>query len=260
MPTNTSNYRTKKTVSIITISQLNRFTCLLNLYELIKLQTYTNIIEWVIVEGSRSKEDGEKNKENIQKLIDFSQIKIVYVEYTGLFLSDLRNLGNNTCSGKIIVCMDDDDYYPPERVSHAVERLKRSSCLIAGCSDIYIYEYFMNKLYKSKGFHRYHSTNNCMAFKREYLRNHQHEEGLKMAEESSFTNYFTEPMVQLDSQKCIILSSHNKNTVSKRKFCMDTSNGIEPYCTIYHEVNSHPITTYIPSEIFTRMKDIFCTA
>jgi len=263
--TKNSNRIQPKTVSIITISQLSRVDCLLNLYELIKLQTYTNITEWVIVEGSSYKEDGEKNKENINTLLKIhskinptacihSQIKIVYVEYTGLLLSDLRNIGNNKCSGKIIVCMDDDDYYPPERVSHAVTALKKSPCLIAGCSDMYMYEYFMNKLYKFKRFHPYHSTNNCMAFKREYLRNHKHAEGLKWGEETSFTNNFTEPMIQLDSQKCIIVSSHNMNTFSKRKFCVDSSNGSYPYL---YEVNRYPITTYIPSEIFKKMKAIF---
>ena len=256
------NSRIKKTVSIITITQLNRFNCLLNLYELIKLQIYTNITEWVIVEGSSSKKDGEKNKENINTLLKthynlmciHSQIKIVYVEYTGLPLSDLRNIGNNKCSGNIIVCMDDDDYYPPERVSHAVKSLNNSPYLIAGCSDIYMYEYFMGKLYKFKGFHRNHSTNNCMAFKREYLQNHKHAEGLKMAEELSFTNNFTEPMVQLIPQKCIIVSSHNINTYNKRALCVGGSTGLNPYL---YEVNKHPITNYIPSEIFKKMKTIF---
>ena len=259
MPKNSNK---KTSVSIITISQLNRMNCLLNLYELIKLQTYTNITEWVIVEGSSSKKDGDKNKENINTLLKkhsnlmciHSQIKIVYVEYTGLLLSDLRNIGNNKCSGNIIVCMDDDDYYPPERVSHAVKSLNNSPCLIAGCSDVYMYEYFMGKLYKFKGFHRNHSTNNCMAFKREYLQNHKHDEGLKMAEEKSFTNNFTEPMVQLISHKCIIVSSHNINTYNKRGLCVGGSIGVNPYL---YEVNNHPITNYIPPEIFTQMKNIF---
>lgn len=117
------------------------------------------------------------NPENLVKM------EIIYLEYSGKKLSDLRNLGNTTCKGDIIVCMDDDDYYPPERVSSAVESLKNSSALLAGCSDIYLYEYFMGKLYKFKGFHAKHSTNNCMAFKREYLRNHAHQTGLDMAEE-----------------------------------------------------------------------------
>ena len=250
-------------VSIITVSQLNRYDCLLNLYELIKLQTYTHITEWVIVEGSRLEEDGEKNKENINKLLqihsenfEFSKIQIVYLEYTGLSLSDLRNLGNNKCSGDIIVCMDDDDYYPPERISHAVETLRKSTYLIAGCSGIYMYEYFMGKLYKFNRFHKNHSTNNCMAFKREYLLNHKHAEGLTMAEESSFTNDFTEPMIQLNPLKCIIVSSHTMNTFNKRKLCVGASTGIY---THLREMNKYPITHYIPSERFTKMENIFCT-
>jgi len=244
--------------SIITVNQLVRSDCLLNLYELIKLQTYKNIIEWVIVEGSKTKEDAEKNKQHIMKLIDMNKdqlnIKIIYVEYSGKALSDLRNIGNNKCSGDIIVCMDDDDYYPAERVSHAVDALQKSNALLAGCSDIYLYEYFMGKLYKFKGFHDKHSTNNCMAFKKEYLKNHAHESGLLMSEEKSFTNNFTEPMVQLDSKKCIIVSSHDFNTFNKRELCIGGSYGINP--TLY-EVTDHPITSYIQPSIFNRMKSLF---
>jgi len=259
-----SNKKTKITkiqpsASIITISQLIRHECLLNLYELIKLQTYKNIIEWVIVEGSQIKEDSEINKNKINDLIKFhnenkSNMNIVYVEYTGKKLSDLRNLGNNTCKGDIIVCMDDDDYYPIERVSHAVESLQKSNALIAGCTDIYLYEYFMDKLYKFKGFHSNHSTNNCMAFKKEYLKNHKHDSGLIMSEEKSFTNDFTAPMVQLDAKKCIIVSSHNFNTFNKREICVGGSIGIN---TSLNEITDHPITLYIPPLIFNKMKSLF---
>ena len=244
----------KSTVSIITITQLKRFNCLLNLYELIKLQDYKNIIEWVIVEGSKNIEDAKTNSNNIQELKKKSIININYVEYTGKKLSELRNLGNNTCIGDIIVCMDDDDYYPVERVSHSVESLEKSSALIAGCTDIYMYEYFMGKLYKFKGFHDKHTTNNCMAYKKQYLINHRHLDGLDMAEEKSFTNDFTEPMVQLNSKKCIIVSSHDYNTFNKREICVGGSLGVNP--SLY-EVNDNPITNYIPIDIFTRMNNLF---
>ena len=257
---------TKKrtSASIITISQLIRYDCLLNLYELIKLQTYKNIVEWVITEGSKTKEDATKNKINVNKLIEehskskFSYIKIVYLEYSSISdkniaLSDLRNFGNSRCTGDIIVCMDDDDYYPTERVQHAVESLENSPCQIAACSDIYLYEYFMGKLYKFKGFHQNHGTNNTMAYKKEYLRNHRHQPGLIMAEEKSFTNDFTSPMVQLNSKKCIIVSSHNFNTFNKREICVGGTIGIN---TSLFEVD-HSITSYIPEDIFNRMKSLF---
>jgi glycosyltransferase involved in cell wall biosynthesis len=251
----------KSSVSLITVNQLVRHQCLLNLYELIKLQTYKNIIEWVIVEGSKNYDDSVINKNlitnfiNEHKLSPYNYINIIYLEYNKTdALSDLRNRGNNACSGDIIVCMDDDDYYPSDRVSHAVESLDKSSCLIAGCSDIYMYEYFMGKLYKFKGFHQKHSTNNCMAFKREYLKNHKHDSGLIMSEEKSFTNDFTEPMVQLISKKCIIVSSHDFNTFNKRELCIGGTIGVNP--SLY-EVTDHPITNYIPPDIFKRMKSIF---
>ena len=54
-------------VSLITVTQFARYECLQTLYDLIQLQTYNHILEWVIVEGSRNPEDGLKNKMNIQK-------------------------------------------------------------------------------------------------------------------------------------------------------------------------------------------------
>ena len=66
-------------------------------------------------------------------------------EYENLKLSELRNKGNKVCKGDITVCMDDDDYYPNDRVSHAVEKLSSSKAKIAGCSGVLIYDYFLEK-------------------------------------------------------------------------------------------------------------------
>ena len=257
-----SKTRIKKknsSVSIVTITQYIRFNCLLNLYELIKLQTFKNIIEWTIVEGSKNTDDGLKNKNQILEFIEQNNnnnFKFNYIEYTGKKLSDLRNLGNTSCIGDIIVCMDDDDYYPSERVSSAVEALDNSPYLIAGCSDIYLYEYLLDKLYKFKGFHQYHSTNNCFAFKKEYLLNHKHDSGLIMSEEKSFTNEFKEPMIQLNSKKCIVVSSHNFNTFNKRELCIGGSVGINP-TLVEINLDSDNIYNYIPEYFYNKMKSIF---
>ena len=271
-PTNYSVVKRKSfesKVSLITVTQFARFECLQTLYDLIQLQTYNHILEWVIVEGSSNPEDGLKNKINVQTLINYHynknndnkiarKFEIVYINYSGQKLSDLRNLGNESCKGDIIVCMDDDDYYPPERVQHAVESLENSPCLIAGCSDIYMYEYFLERLYKCKGFHQYHSTNNVMAFKREYLQKYRHAPGLSMAEESSFTNHFTVPMVQLNAKKCVIVSSHNFNTFSKREMCISSSLGTHPILNEEKGFSDYrDITQYIPAKIFNRMRNNF---
>jgi glycosyltransferase involved in cell wall biosynthesis len=211
----------KTTVSLLTITQRSRNKCLKNLLEFINKQTYQDIIEWVIVEGSKTQKEAEENKEFILNGINEIQVPIKYIDIEeGSKLSDLRNRGNASCKGDIIVCMDDDDYYPPKRVETAVSKLTNSTKQIAGCSYAYMYDYNLDKLYKFKSFGRNHSTNNCLAYKKEYLLTHKHEAGLDRGEEMSFTNNFTEPMIQLDSEDCIVISSHGSNTFDKSALCM----------------------------------------
>jgi len=244
------------TVSIITITQLKRFNCLEILKDLIKEQTYENIIEWVIVEGSKNKTDALNNSENIKKLKETSDLKcsIVYVEYKeGRKLGELRNVGNNTCKGDITVCMDDDDYYTPDRVEHAVKKLSSSKALIAGCSAVLIYDYFLEKLYKFNPFGPNHSTNNCMAWKKEHLLNNKHDSSKEMAEESSFTKTFTEKMVQLDAEHTIVVSSHDSNTFNKRELLVGGTTGLNK---TLQQIDS-PITNYIKEPYYSKFKNLF---
>lgn len=209
-------------VSIVTITQLSRFDCLQVLKDMIEEQSYKNILEWVIVEGSSCEEDANLNKQNILKLKTQTKININYVEYDGnVILGNLRNKSNNATKGDYIVCMDDDDYYPKERVEHAVLTLKTSHNLIAGCSGCMFYDYILDKQFKSRQLNPNHSTNNCFAYKKEYLKNHSYDNTKTFAEESSFTNAFNEPMCQLNPKKTIIVSSHNLNTYNKRKLIIE---------------------------------------
>jgi glycosyltransferase involved in cell wall biosynthesis len=247
----------EKNVSILTITQYVRFECIKILYQMILKQKYKNILEWVLVEGSQNKKDAELNKKNIQEFINEIKtnvnFKINYIEFSGRKLGGLRNLGNNSCCGDIIVCMDDDDYYPPDRIDEAVKKLTSSNCLIGGVSDVYLYDFFMDKLYKFKGFMEYHSTNNCMAYKKEFLLNHSHNPEIEVGEERSFTLEFTSPLVKLDSRKTIIAISHNFNTFNKRELCLGGS--LKTLNTLT-EIEEH-ITNYIDIDIWNQMKMIY---
>ena len=208
------------TVSIITITQYSRFECLKILIEMIKYQTYKNIIEWIIIEGSNDSEDREKNIKQINDLIKTNplDIPIIYVKpEKNEKLGELRNFGNKMCKGDITVCMDDDDFYFRNRVEHVVEKLMKSDALIAGCSQMIMYDYNLRKLYQFNGFGKYHSTNASMAWKKEYLKTNSHDPTKGNAEEQSFTKNFTEKMIQLDPYSTIIASSHNMNTFNKKE-------------------------------------------
>jgi len=244
-----------KTISIVTITQETRQNCMLNLCDFIDKQTYRNkITEWVIVEGSKTKNEADRNKKFIkEKIFYLSKVPITYVEQPeeNLKLSDFRNIGNEVSNGDIIICMDDDDYYPPMRVEDAVMKLLSTKKQIAGCSSVYLYDYKLEKLYKFKRISCNHSTNNCFAYKKEYLLNHCYENGLSRGEEMSFTNNFTEPMIQLDSKKCIVVSSHRSNTFDKSALCVKKNKLIKEI----EEMNEKE--EMLPFEIKNKIKESF---
>ena len=95
-------------------------------------QTYPkDKIEWIIVD------DGTDKIEDLVSHIP--QVK--YFRYDEkLTLGKKRNITNEKAKGDIIIYMDDDDYYPSNRVSHAVDTLiKNPKALCVGSSAMYIY-------------------------------------------------------------------------------------------------------------------------
>lgn len=132
---------------------------------------------------------------------------------------------NDMARGEILVCMDDDDYYPPCRVSHAVQRLTESKCGLAGCSRLPIYHLATGTFSQSGPFGPKHATHNTMAYTQTYASTHSYEQGRTFGEETAFTRRFTEPMVQLDPEKTVLCISHAKNTVPKVTAASSTQRG-----------------------------------
>jgi hypothetical protein len=166
-------------------------------------------MEWIIID------DGT------DKIGDLVQ-HIPHVKYFALekklLLGQKRNLMHDKTKGDIIVYMDDDDYYPPERVSHAVDRLiKTPTALCAGSSEIYIYFKHLQKMYQFGPYGPNHSTAGTFAFKREMLKYTRYEDGAALAEEKHFLKNYTIPFVQLDPLKAILVFSHEHNTFDKRR-------------------------------------------
>ena len=126
-----------------------------------------------------------------------------------------RNLLVSEARGDILIHMDDDDYYPPERISHAVQRLLASDNLLAGASHNYIYDSSRDCIYESGPFDQNHGLDGTFAYFREYVDNHSFDDDKSIQTEGKFTNNFTSPMVQLDPFKTILIMQHASNTWNK---------------------------------------------
>jgi glycosyltransferase involved in cell wall biosynthesis len=173
-------------------------------------QTYPkDKIEWIIVD------DGTDPIGDLVQHIP--QVKYFYNEEK-MVLGKKRNFMHSKCSGDIIVYMDDDDYYPPNRISHAVEMLlQHPRILLAGSSEMHIYFDSRNCIYQFGPYKQTHATAGTFAFKKELLTKTKYDDEKALAEESQFTHNYTIPMVQLDTFKTILVFSHKHNTLNKEK-------------------------------------------
>jgi len=173
-------------------------------------QTYPkNRMEWIIID------DGTDKIEDLVK--DIPQVK--YFKYNEkMNLGKKRNLMHEKAKGEFIVYMDDDDYYPPERVAHAVETLQKNpQAMVAGSSEIYIYFKHINKMYQFGPYGPNHATAATFAFRREFLKHSNYENDAALAEERHFLKNYTVPFVQMDSLKTILVFSHIHNSFDKKK-------------------------------------------
>ena len=164
-----------QTVSIVTPTQYERLDYLDILIQCILQQDYVNILEWIIVDGTQNND--RKLRSGIERLRkEYPSLpEIVFIEpedNSSKNIGVLRNLYNEKCRGDIVVCMDDDDYYPYNRVSHAVSALKNSLLEIGGCCNINIYSVQFQKAYLWKRFHLNQGGNASLAYTNAYAKTH----------------------------------------------------------------------------------------
>ena len=129
-----------------------------------------------------------------------------------------RNYLIEKSKGDIIVFMDDDDYYPNDKVSYIVDNLWKSKYLVSGSSIMHVYYIAYDKIYKYGPYGKYHATCGTMSFKREYFERNKFVESAEKAEERLFLKKWKTPVLQLNSLKSILCIAHMSNTVDKHRF------------------------------------------
>ena len=197
-------------------------------------QTYPkDRIEWIVVD------DGTDKVEDL--FVNIPQVK--YYKYdTQMVLGKKRNIANSKCKGDIIVYMDDDDYYPSERISHAVETLQKNpKALCAGSSEMYIFFKHINKMYQFGPYGPNHATAATFAFRKELLQITKYDENEALAEEKQFLKNYTIPFVQLESLKSILVFSHVHNSFDKKTLL---NQGNNPYV----KLSEKKVTDFVKEE------------
>ena len=190
----------------------NRRPFIPNMFKCFKHQDYPmDKIEWIILD------DGTDPIEDLIKEANIPQIKYIKLDEK-IPLGKKRNILHENSKGDFIVYMDDDDYYPPCRISHAVDMLQKNpKALCAGASEIYIYFKHINQMIQFGPYGPNHATAGTFAFRKELLKEHKYEDHAALAEEKAFLKNYTVPFVQLETKKVILVFSHIHNTFDKKK-------------------------------------------
>ena len=184
----------KPTVSILTISQLSRSECLKLLFDCIRNQSYTNIKEWIIVDGSKSFDEGMCNSILINELINSDnsiQFTIKYIPYQeNSTLGQLKNRANYNANGDILIWMDDDDYHMSGRIEYSVNKLLNSNKSIGGNINVYLHDIDLNMTFKTniENLGNNKVVANTLIYKKSFLEGHSYPENLDVLEEDSFIN------------------------------------------------------------------------
>ena len=154
----TKSKRVKKPFVSICTPTYNRRPFIPYIIKCFENQTYPkDKMEWIIID------DGTDKVGDLFEKVP--QVKY-YAYDEKIKLGKKRNLMHSKTKGDIIVYMDDDDYYPPNRVSHAVQCLNMNRrALCAGSSEIYIYFKHINRVIQFGPYGPKHATAGTFAFK-----------------------------------------------------------------------------------------------
>jgi len=115
-----------------------------------------------------------------------------------------------------IVFWDDDDYYPPTRISTGIKALEANpDADIAGSSKMFLLLTRENILLETGPFGPTHATAATYTIRRRYAESHRFLDTKARGEELEFTGEWTAKMVQVPPEETIVVLGHGRNTVDK---------------------------------------------
>ena len=183
-----------------------------------KAQSYPmDRIEWLILD------DGTDRVADMfdPKVTGLKNVRYVALpEGQKLPIGAKRNRLNEMAKGEIVVCWDDDDFYPPDRIKKAVTKLRsfpNKKVPVVGSSKLLMYFSDRDEIWSIGPYNPNHATNGTMAYWRTYFDDNRYDDTAEKAEEKKFMRDWTTPCGQLESQDVMLVICHAHNTFDKRK-------------------------------------------
>lgn len=188
----------------------NRRAFIPTLIQIYLHQTYPKEnMEWIILD------DGRDKVEDLFHAAHIPNLRYLY-EDEKMRIGAKRNRLNKEARGSIIIAMDDDDYYPADRVQTVVDAFtQHPDKNLAGSSEMNMYYIDQQTIWTIGSHGPNHATNGTMAWRKTYANKHFYDEYVTKAEETSFLEGYKHPMIQLDPKKTILVVCHSDNTVDK---------------------------------------------
>jgi len=188
----------------------NRRAFIPTLIQIYLHQTYPKEnMEWIILD------DGRDKVEDLFHAAHITNLRYLY-EDEKMRIGAKRNRLNKEARGSIIIAMDDDDYYPADRVQTVVDAFtQHPDKNLAGSSEMNMYYIDQQTIWTIGSHGPNHATNGTMAWRKTYANTHFYDEYVTKAEETSFLEGYKHPMIQLDPKKTILVVCHSDNTVDK---------------------------------------------
>lgn len=175
---------------------------------------------WIVVDNSTDA-DNSWNVANYSPLLVYDDVK------------EEKPIGwlRNRCielalteGADVLVFWDDDDYYPPTRISSGLKALEDNpDADIAGSSRMHLLLVRENVLMSTGPFGDTHATAATHTIRRRYFETHRFDPADVRGEERVFTKDWTAKVVQVPAEETIVVMGHGRNTVDKSDLLVNPS-------------------------------------
>ena len=185
-----------------------------------KIDYPSNKFEWIIVDDS--------DKDNIENLLPKND-NINYIKLDSkITIGEKRNIAVENSKNDIIICMDDDDYYPPSSIKYRIGCLEYLNKNIVGCCSTGILE--INKIISNLSVSSFIDElpkrifESTLAFRKEWWKTHKFSE----TNNNECSNLFNDKNIinnfeEIAYNYVIISLLHNSNTNNRVKIKGETN-------------------------------------